>query len=82
MRRNQAEWYMSAQLIPLNDTKRLKEAGLPFETEHQARWAERRSHANGTADAFIRIGRRVYLDPDRFHTLVREKRPVVADWSR
>ena len=62
---------MSSQLIPINKPKQLLAAGVPFDTEHQARWALRQSHENGLGDAFIRIGRRIYLDPAKFHELVR-----------
>lgn len=63
---------MSPQLVPLNKPDQLKAAGVPFETEHQARWAERQSHENGLAGAFVRIGRRVFIDVPKFHELVRK----------
>lgn len=66
---------MSSQLIPINKPEQLQAAGIPFNTEHQARWALRRSHENGLDGAFIRIGRRIYLDPVRFHELVRANQP-------
>lgn len=61
---------MSPQLVPLNKPAQFKPAGIPFETEHQARWAERQSHENGLAGAFVRIGRRVFIDVPKFHELV------------
>lgn len=64
---------MSSQLIPINDSAKMQEAGIPF-NEHQARWALRQAHQNGLGDAFIRIGRRVFLDPAKFHELVRRHR--------
>lgn len=61
---------MSPQLIPLNKPEQFKPAGLPFGTEHQARWAERQSKQNGLEGAFVRIGRRVFIDVPKFHELV------------
>jgi hypothetical protein len=60
-------------LIPLTKPDRMLAAGLPFETEYSARWAYRVREQNGTADAFIRIGRRVFIDPERFHAAVRNE---------
>lgn len=62
------------QLIPLTRPDELKAAGVPFETTDSVRWAYRRRHENGLAGAFIRIGKRVYLDPARFHELARAGR--------
>lgn len=64
---------MSPQLIPINRPEQMKAAGVPFETEHQARWAERQAEQNGLKGAFVRIGRRVFLDVPRFHELVRKQ---------
>ncbi len=64
---------MHQQLIPLTRPDRMQAAGLPFETAHQARWACRKSCENGTNAAFVRIGRRVYIDPEKFHELVRAR---------
>jgi hypothetical protein len=51
-------------------------AGLPFETVDQARWAHRRSAETGTAAAFVKIGKRVFVDPAKFHELVRAHQPA------
>jgi hypothetical protein len=59
------------QLIPLTRPEKMQAAGLPFETTDAARWAHRTAAQNGIADAFVRVGRRIYIDPDRFHELVR-----------
>lgn len=59
------------KLIPLNRPDQMQANGLPFETEGSARWAFRKSHETGTSGAFVRLGRRVFVDPDRFHALVR-----------
>ncbi|MEX2125815.1 MAG: hypothetical protein WD795_18140 [Woeseia sp.] len=61
------------QLIPLTRPDKLQAAGLPFETTDSARWAFRKAADNGTAAAFVRCGRRVYVDPDKFHELVRSR---------
>jgi hypothetical protein len=62
------------QLIPINKADRFAAAGIPFDTEDQARWAERQARANqnGLRGAFVRIGRRVYIDVPKFHELVRQ----------
>jgi hypothetical protein len=62
-----------SQLIPLNKPAELKAAGIPFETAHQARWAERTADEKGLRDAFVRIGRRVFVDPAKFHELARQQ---------
>jgi hypothetical protein len=59
-------------LIPLTRPAELKAEGIPFETEESARWAYRRRHENGLADAFVNIGRRVFIDAVKFHELVRQ----------
>lgn len=59
------------QLIPLTDIERMQAAGLPFESPDSARWCERRAEERGLSEAFIRIGRRVYVDPEVFHRLAR-----------
>lgn len=64
------EVHMS-QLIPVNRPAEAKAAGIPVQTEHQLRWLVRTSHEKGLDAAFVRIGRRVYVDPVKFHQLVR-----------
>jgi hypothetical protein len=61
------------QLIPLTNVPALQAAGLPWETEDQVRWAARRSGETGTAAAFVRVGRRIYCDPAKFHELARSR---------
>lgn len=63
---------MTYTLIPLTDPKRMQAAGLPFPTTDSARWCFRHAAERGLADAFVRIGRRVYVDPTRFHELARQ----------
>jgi hypothetical protein len=59
------------QLIPLTNPAEAKAAGIPVDTEDQLRWLERTADTKGLRPAFVRIGRRVFLDPERFHRLVR-----------
>lgn len=62
---------MKAKLIPLNDSAAFKKAGIEYpSTEAQVRWLFRQRRSNGLAGAFVRIGRRVFLDVDRFNVLV------------
>lgn len=62
-----------AQLIALNRPAEAKAAGIPVETEHQLRWLERTADEKGLSSAFVRIGRRVFLDAPKFHELVRKQ---------
>ena len=62
-----------SQLIPINEISALKAAGLPFITEHQVRWTERTADDKGLRSAFVRIGRRVFVDPEKFHELARKQ---------
>ena len=66
------------QFIRLTEPDVLVAAGTPFNTTYKARWAERmaRTNQNGLRGAFVRIGRSVYLDVDRFHELIREQSPT------
>jgi hypothetical protein len=61
------------QLIPLTDPQAAQAAGLPFKTAHQMRWAERTAADNGLEAAFVTIGRRKFLDPDKCHELARAR---------
>lgn len=63
---------MNPQLIPFTEPQKFEAAGLPFRTEHQIRWAERQSQFNGLAKAFVKIGRRKYIDVPKFHELVQK----------
>jgi hypothetical protein len=54
---------MTDQLIPLTEPERLIAAGLPFRTVDRARWAYRRRKEHGTARAFHRLGRRIFVNP-------------------
>lgn len=60
------------KLIPLTRPDRIQASGLPFETVDSARWAFRKRHEHGTAEAFVRIGQRIHVDPDRYHELIRQ----------
>jgi hypothetical protein len=59
------------RLIPLTDPAQMQAAGLPFPSTDSARWCHRHADERGVAEAFVRIGRRVYIDPAKFHELVR-----------
>lgn len=59
-------------LIPLTDVGQMRAHGLPFRTTDSVRWCYRHAGERGLSDAFVRIGKRIYLDPERFHELVRE----------
>jgi hypothetical protein len=62
-------------LIPLNDCRLFKNAGFEYpSTESQARWLFRQRHSNGLAGAFVRIGRRVFIDLEQFNVLVSKRR--------
>jgi len=56
---------MQARLIPISKPAELKDAGLPWDTYGKAQWAFRKRHENGLAGAFIRIGRSIFVDPDK-----------------
>jgi hypothetical protein len=60
------------KLIPLTDIAAMQAAGLPWKSVDQVRWAERSADGKGLRGAFITIGRRIYIDPDRFHELSRQ----------
>lgn len=59
------------RLISLTDPAAMLDAGLPFRSTDQARWEFRNAAERGTEDAFVRIGRRIYIDPDAYHKLIR-----------
>lgn len=64
---------MSLQsLIALTDVAGAKAAGIPVTSTHQLRWMERTADEKGLRDAFVSIGRRKYIDPTKFHELVRQ----------
>lgn len=50
----------------------MEAAGLPFQSEHAARWAFRQRHENGLAGGFVRIGRRIFIDVEKLHELARK----------
>lgn len=69
------------RLIPLTRPDLAQAEGIPCETEDQLRWLERTADEKGLRSAFVRIGRRVYVDPARFHELARAGKrsaPAVA----
>lgn len=64
---------MSQSLIALTDVAAAKAAGIPITSTHQLRWLERTADEKGLRPAFVRVGRRVFLDPARFHELARQQ---------
>lgn len=65
---------MEQSLIALTDVAGARNAGIPVTSTHQLRWLERTADEKGLRGAFVRVGRRVFLDPVRFHELVRRSR--------
>lgn len=64
---------MSQSLIALTDVPGAQREGIPVKSTHQLRWLERTADEKGLRPAFVRVGRRVFIDPAKFHELVREK---------
>jgi hypothetical protein len=62
---------MQHQIIYLTEIDKAQAAGLPWQSVHAARWDYRHRIERGTAGAFLNIGSRVAVDPDRYHELVR-----------
>ncbi|MGO9593016.1 MAG: hypothetical protein ACLQFF_12405 [Steroidobacteraceae bacterium] len=62
---------MGPQLLKITDVSKYPEAGLPWKTLHQARWAYRKRHEYGIAGAFVRLGSTINIDVPRFHELAR-----------
>ena len=58
-------------VVYLTELERAREHGLPWPSIHTARWDFRHRHERGTAAAFVRIGRRIGVYPDRYHELLR-----------
>jgi hypothetical protein len=58
-------------LIPIQDIEALRAEGIHFKSQGAARWCERMAQQNGLTAAFVRVGRRVFVDPDKFHELAR-----------
>jgi hypothetical protein len=59
------------QLIPITQPGRMLQAGLPFESVDAARWCYRKAEERGLARAFVRIGRRMFVDPRKVHEFAR-----------
>lgn len=59
------------QLIPLTRPAEAKAAGIPVESVDQLRWLERTADDKGLRPAFVRIGKRVFIDPAKFHECAR-----------
>ncbi len=61
-----------SQLIALNRPAEAKAAGIPVDSEDQLRWLARTAPEKGLGKAFVRIGRRIFIDPAKFHELARK----------
>ena len=64
---------MNPTIVFLTETDRAREHGLPWTSVHAARWDYRHRVERGTAKAFVKIGKRVGVYPDRYHDLMRER---------
>jgi hypothetical protein len=65
---------MSTQtLVYLIEIERAREHGLPWASIDSARWDFRQRRQRGTVAAWVRIGRRIAVDPARYHELVRSR---------
>ncbi len=61
-------------IVFLTEPKRAREEyGLPWTSEWSARWDYAQRHERGTAGAFVKIGRRIGVYPDRYHEAVRSR---------
>lgn len=69
---------MNPQLIKITDVSKFPEAGLPWMTLNQARWAFRKRHEYGIAAAFVRFGRTINIDVPKFHELARSRNTSTA----
>jgi hypothetical protein len=66
------------RLIPIKTPERFEAVGIPWNTKNQAYWAFRNRDDNGLAGAFVRIGRDIFVDPVRFHELVRKRQTTAT----
>lgn len=64
---------MSRALIPLVRIDLAQAAGIPAISVDSLRWQYRNRHATGLSTAFVRVGGRIFLDPDKYHELAREQ---------
>lgn len=60
--------------IPITDLEALRERGITYpSTVDGWRWAWRHRQERGLQDAFVRVGRRVCVLPDRYVIAVRAR---------
>jgi hypothetical protein len=60
--------------IPITDLETLRERGITYPSSVDGwRWLFRRREERGLKDAFVRVGRRVCLLPDRYVTALRAR---------
>jgi hypothetical protein len=60
-------------IVFLTETQRAREHGMPWTTIDSARWDYRHRKERGTAAAFVKVGRRIGVYPDVYHSLLRER---------
>lgn len=60
-------------VVFLTEIDRAREFGLPWTSVHAARWDYRHRHQRGVAEAFVHVGRRIGVYPDRYHELLRAR---------
>jgi hypothetical protein len=56
---------VKSQLIPISKPDELKAAGLPWDTYGKVQWAFRNRNSNGLAGAFVRIGKNIFVNPQK-----------------
>lgn len=59
------------KLIRITDTESLRAEGIHFPSVGATRWFAAQATNNKFREAVVRIGRRVFIDPDRYHEIAR-----------
>ena len=63
--------------IPINDPAATQAAGIAYPaTENGWRWTYRQRHQRGLAHCFVRVGRRILVDPQAYLDALAEQRQV------
>ncbi len=66
---------MTTSPIPINNPAATMAAGIAYpNSENGWRWLYRRRHERGLANCFIRVGRRVLVDPQAYLDALAEQR--------
>jgi hypothetical protein len=62
------------ELVPITDTPALRAAGIYWPTTAPSwRWQYLRRHDYGTAEAFVRVGRRLLVNVPAFKRIIAER---------